>query len=203
MWAAEPQVQTIRGRVRLLRQGVAADASGLVVYLEGFEVPTEPTNGKQISQRDLKFSPEVTVVTVGSSIEFPNQDRVFHNVFSLSRAARFDLGIYKDGESKSVTFRRPGTIDLFCNIHPQMVAKILVVPSRFHLTTGQDGAFVFEGVPRGNITVVAWQPNGNEARVELKEAEVSGRQDLVLELSAADPAVRHLRKDGTPYGRYR
>lgn len=198
---AGPPAERISGRVVLLRDGQKADPKGVVVYLDGLEATPEPVAGKQVVQQDLKFSPATTVVTVGSTVEFPNLDRVFHNVFSLSRAARFDLGIYRDGDSKSVTFKKPGTVDLFCNIHPQMVAKILVVPTRFYVAVGADGAFTFEGVPPGPTTVIAWQQNGEATRLELT-AE-SSRQELVLELKAVDGSVRHLRKDGTPYGRYK
>jgi hypothetical protein len=127
---------------------------------------------------------------------------VFHNVFSLSETAKFDLGLYKQGESKSITFRRTGVVDLYCNIHPDMVAKIVVVDTPFYAITGADGRFRLDGVPAGVYPVVAWQAQGARFRGEVTVTS-GGNAALDIKLVEGPMSKTHLRKDGTPYGRYK
>jgi len=135
-------------------------------------------------------------------VEFPNEDKVFHNVFSVSRPARFDLGLYKSGTTKAVTLAEPGVVDVYCNIHPQMVAKIKVLDSGWYALTDRDGSFRIEDVPAGTYPVVAWQAWGDQFRgtVTVKAGELA---QVKIDLVAGDEVRRHLRKDGTPYGRYK
>lgn len=195
---------TVSGAVAVSRDGEAKDdRSGVVVYLEGVPgVPPTTPRLKQMRQKDLSFAPGFMVVTKGSTVEFPNDDKVFHNVFSVSKAAKFDLGLYKSGESKSVTFKQPGTIDVYCNIHPQMAAKIKVVDNGFFAITLADGSFKIKSVPPGTYPIVAWLPNASEARGEVT-VTAGGSASVNLSLSEADAKRSHLRKDGTPYGRYK
>lgn len=181
---------------------VKGDRSGIVVWLEGVPAKARERAAKKIFQRDLSFDPPLTVLVVGDSIEFPNEDKVFHNVFSVSSPARFDLGLYKSGASKTVTFDKPGTVDIFCNIHPQMVAKVKVLDTPWFAVSDANGKFVIEGVPPGTWPLVAWQPHGPEVR---QTVEVKGSEPvtLELELQEGNKPRWHLRKDGTPYGRYR
>ena len=104
------------------------------------------------------------MVETGTTVEFPNDDRIFHNVFSLSQAAKFDLGLYKSGASKRVTFGAPGVVDVYCNIHPDMAATIKVVDSHHFAVTDADGRFRIEGVPAGTHRYVAWLRQGDEVR---------------------------------------
>jgi plastocyanin len=175
--------------------------SGVVVYFESapdLDARTEPVV-RSIGQKDRRFTPALTVIPRGATVKFPNDDRVFHNVFSLSSTRRFDLGLYRDGDSRSVTFKRPGVVDVYCNIHPEMKARIKVVPNAFHAITDDKGKFRITGVPAGTYTLVAW--NGHEAR-----ASVTIRRDktAALDFRIAPPprTRRHLRKDSTPYRRY-
>jgi plastocyanin len=201
--AAEPR-GSFTGKVVLQKDGKPLEAhSGVVVYLESVPDagPRPAAAVKQIQQRDLAFLPELTVVVKGETVEFPNQDKVFHNVFSLSRAARFDLGLYKSGESKAVTFTREGVVDVYCNIHPQMVAKVKVVPNRFYAVTDAQGRFRIDGLPPGRWPYVVWQPWGEPVRGEitLRPGQAS---EAELRLERGERNTRHLRKDGTPYGHY-
>jgi plastocyanin len=175
----------------------------VVVYLESVPdaAPGPAQAVKQIQQRDLAFLPELTVVVTGETVEFPNQDKVFHNVFSLSRAARFDLGLYKSGASKSVTFTREGVVDVYCNIHPQMVAKVKVVPNRFYAVTDAQGRFRIGGLPPGKWPYVVWQPWGEPVRGEIT-IQPASTSEVELRLERGERSMSHLRKDGTPYGRY-
>jgi len=204
--AAAPRVEVgvITGTVTLLVGGEKKrDRSNVVVYLEnGPKPPPEVANLVQnVYQKDRQFRPGVLVVPLGSSIEFPNEDKIFHNVFSLSKAARFDLGLYKSGESKSVIPKKAGVIDVFCNIHPQMFAKILVVDTQHYAITEADGRFTIPAVPVGTYELVAWQAKGDKRTAQV--SVVRGRKTkLELELVESTERERHRRKDGTPYGRY-
>ena len=116
-----------------------------------------------MDQRNERFVPHVLAVMVGTIVDFPNSDPTYHNVFSLSRAQRFDLGRYAAGKSKSVRMDRPGVIRVFCDIHSHMNAFILVFNHPFFDITEEDGRFVLANVPPGNYTVVGWYEG--EARV--------------------------------------
>jgi plastocyanin len=196
----------VMGRVTLKKPGGGeSDPSGVVVYLEsvpGGEPKQDERSHPQVHQRDLQFSPALTVVTTGTTVDFPNDDKVFHNVFSFSAAAKFDLGLYKSGSSKSVTFRRPGVVNVYCNIHPEMISKIKVLDTTFFAIVGKDGKYRIAGVPPGSYPVVAWQAHGPEFRGQVT-IESGGTATVNIEVSAGLPELRHLRKDGTPYGRYK
>jgi len=204
--AAPADGGAVTGRVTLKKSGGGEDdPSGVVIYLEsvpGGEPKQEERSHPQVHQRDLQFSPALTVVTTGTTVDFPNDDKVFHNVFSFSEASKFDLGLYKSGTSKSVTFRRPGVVNVYCNIHPEMISKIKVIDTTFYAVAGKDGKYRIAGVPPGSYPVVAWQAHGPEFRGQVTITG-GGTATVNIELSAGLPDLRHLRKDGTPYGRYK
>jgi plastocyanin len=116
-----------------------------------------------MDQRNERFVPHVLAVMVGTVVDFPNSDRTYHNVFSLSRAQRFDLGRYAAGKSKSVRMDRPGVVRVFCDIHSHMNAFVLVFNHPYFDISGDDGRFALPAVPPGNYTVVGWYEG--EARV--------------------------------------
>ena len=199
--AARPGV--IRGRVELRRVappverrpsvgelGTPArrdlpDRLKSVVYLESaprgaFE--QNETGHAMMDQRNETFVPYVLAITVGTTVDFTNSDRTYHNVFSLSKPRRFDLGRYAAGQSKSVRFDRPGVVRVFCEIHSHMSAFILVFNHRFFATTDADGRYRIDNVPPGAYTIVAW--NDGEAREmrTVRVAEDGGvvEQDFVV-----------------------
>jgi plastocyanin len=199
----EAPVGAIRGRVEVrlssatdkARPDVAAlgmpdhrgapDRRTAVVYLESaprgaFEVP--PPGRAVLDQRDETFVPHVLAVSVGTTVEFPNSDRVFHNVFSLSKARRFDLGRYPRGASRSVRFDRPGMVRVFCEIHSHMSAFVLVFAHRFFDTTDEQGFYRIDGVPAGTYTLAVWNEgevrSTHQVRVPAGGAVV---QDVVVE----------------------
>jgi plastocyanin len=130
-----------------------------VVYLasapRGAFEEREPARAA-MDQRNETFVPHVLAVTVGTIVDIPNSDKTFHNVFSLSKAKRFDLGRYAAGKSKSVRFDRPGLVRVFCDIHSHMNAYVLVLTHRYFNVTDPDGRFRIPNVPAGNYTVVGW-----------------------------------------------
>lgn len=196
---------SVRGSITIKRgRRDKKDRSDVVVFVKGVpdSKPEPLVQPAVIDQTDKAFEPRLTVVPVGSTVEFPNNDRVFHNVFSVSRPATFDLGLYKSGTSKAVTFEHPGVVDVYCNIHPEMAAKVLVLETEHYAVTGSDGTFALDDIPPGTYSIVAWQADGApyEGEVEVRAGKTT---TLDIELREERwPRDRHTRKDGTPYGRY-
>lgn len=194
---------TVTGSVSITKDGsLKANRAGVAVYIENVPGPLPEPVRREIRQKNLTFTPGVMVIVKGTTVEFPNDDKVFHNVFSVSKAARFDLGLYKSGTTKGVTFKQAGVIDVYCNIHPQMIAKIKVLDTGYYAVTGADGSFRIKNVPPGSYPLVAWQANGEEYRGEVK-VTAGGSSQVSVSLVEGKPPKTHLRKDGTPYGRYK
>jgi plastocyanin len=110
----------------------------------------------RMNQKNERFIPHLLAIPVGSVVDFPNDDRTYHNVFSLSKTKRFDLGRYAAGQSKAVRFDRPGIVRVFCEIHSHMNAFILVFDHRFFAVTDENGRFRIDRVPPGTYQVTAW-----------------------------------------------
>jgi plastocyanin len=109
-----------------------------------------------MAQADEHFDPHVLAVLQGARVDFPNYDDIYHNVFSLSSVRTFDLGRYPKGSSKSITFAKPGIVQVFCHIHSDMSAVVYVLPNPFFATPGAGGHYEIDGVPAGDYTVVGW-----------------------------------------------
>jgi plastocyanin len=169
----------IRGRVvvpdvaqALLRPTVAEPATAshpvvnrrrVVVYLES--APRQafgelPPGRARMDQRGEQFSPRLLAITAGTTVDFPNNDRTFHNVFSLSRVRSFDLGRFAPGRTGSVRFDRPGIVPVFCDIHSHMSAFILVFSHPFFAVSDDDGQYAIDGIPAGTYSVTAWSELG-------------------------------------------
>jgi plastocyanin len=130
-----------------------------VVYLEtapraAFD-PGEERRAR-MDQRNERFEPHVLAIVAGTWVDFPNGDRTYHNVFSLSKTKEFNLGRYAVGRSKSVRFERPGVVRVFCDIHSHMTAFILVFAHRYFAVTDEDGRYRLDGVPPGTYTLAVW-----------------------------------------------
>jgi plastocyanin len=135
------------------------DIRPFVVYIEGPIAGTKPlvmTN--EVRQKDATFIPHVLPIMVGTTVEWPNDDPIFHNVYSKSSAMRFDLDLYKKGDrAKEVTFTKPGEVDVFCSIHARMSCIILVLENPFFAVSDARGRYAITNVPPGQYTLVAWQ----------------------------------------------
>jgi plastocyanin len=127
-----------------------------VVWLDGVQMKSPEKNTPVLAQHGGQFVPSFLIVVAGQTVAMPNEDEVAHNVYSMSPAKQFDLGYYAKGDIKSVTFDRPGIVDVLCLIHTFMRAKILVVPNPYYATIAADGTFRIRNVPAGTLTLTFW-----------------------------------------------
>lgn len=164
----------------------ADEWQNIIIYLESTStiaaIPSHSKKKLQIAQLGETFVPHVLPVVQGSAVEFPNQDPIFHNVFSLSSTKTFDLGRYPKGSSRSVTFDEPGIVPVFCHLHSNMSAIVMVLDNPLFTVPGTDGRYQIEGIPAGSYTLVAWHQRSE--RVEQRVEVVSGE---ALELTITVP----------------
>jgi len=135
-------------------------AADVVVWLDAPGAPRTPAARLVIEQRNMQFTPRVLAARVGSTVELPNYDRVFHNVFSFNHGKPFDLGLYPTGATRRITLDRPAVNRLYCNIHPHMAAYIVAVDTPYVATSNKSGAFTIRDVPPGKYTYHAWRSGG-------------------------------------------
>jgi plastocyanin len=148
-----------------------------VVYIQG-KVPGAVAVKalETIRQKDAMFEPHVLPVMVGTTVEWPNDDPIFHNVYSKSDAASFDLGLYKKGDPPHrYTFDKPGEVDVFCSIHARMNCIVLVLENPYFAVSDSHGRYSIPNVPPGSYTLVAWQ---ERLPKDIKPIEVPVAGDL-------------------------
>jgi plastocyanin len=187
--ASQVPAGTIAGRVVLQASGKdRSDASNAVVWIEGLHGGSRASASAkpqgEMKSATKRFTPRVVAVPVHATVEFPNVDPIYHNVFSVSGGNRFDLGLYKSGASKEKTFEEPGLVRIYCNIHPQMVGFVMVVDSDRSAVTGPDGAFRFDGISPGSYVVHAWHEEGSEVKVPVTVA-ASGEATLSVPIDVS------------------
>lgn len=155
----------------------------------------------EIRQQDKQFHPRVLAVAPGTKVSFPNLDVVYHNVFSLTPGQSFDLGMVRAGDAvKTRSFTKPGVVEIFCNLHSQMSASVLVTPGPLLAKVGADGRFTLPGVPLGSHTLTAW---AGGQQLATKTVEVgAGGATADFSLAGVASARPHLNKLGQPYGSY-
>lgn len=166
MAGSAPSRATVYGaRSVAPRARAQPEIRNVVVFFADVPAPagTKATRAS-IAQRDEQFFPHVVAVTVGSSVEFPNDDTIFHNVFSLSKPATFDLGRYPSGASRARTFQKPGIVKVYCQIHSHMSAVVRVFNHGWFRIPDENGAFSIDGVPAGSYTLVVWHERIGERR---------------------------------------
>jgi plastocyanin len=138
------------------------------VWLEAGTIgnPVPPTTIR-MEQLGRRFQPEIAIIPIGSTVEFPNLDPIFHNIFSLSRSQSFDLGYYAEGKSRNVTFTRPGIVQVYCHIHADMYGVIVVAPDAWFGLPDSNGIFSFSKVPPGEYRLAIWQRSAGLFRKKL------------------------------------
>ena len=181
--AVEPAFRPYAGRASSLPapgRAVRGRVTDAVLWLR--TAPSRPgadtvvVAAPRLAQRNQMFEPRVVVVPVGGRVSFPNLDPIYHNVFSVSPTRRFDLGKYGRGESRTVRFDKPGVVSVYCDIHTDMAASIVVTPSHAWARPGEDGRYELSGLPAGRYRLVWWHPDspGGEADVVVPgEGEVA------------------------------
>jgi plastocyanin len=199
--AANRSSTDVSGEVELNQPGAgrAEDASQVVVWVVPVgAVPvsaTVPNTHYKLLQRNKRFEPNLLVIPVGSVVDFPNLDPWFHNVFSLYRGKRFDLGLYQAGSQRSVKFDRIGPSYLFCNIHPEMTGVVLAVGSDYFGISDKAGHYSIPAVPHGKYTVHVWYESAKaESLKELQRTIVIDGENRTIPLISV-PAAKQLQKD--------
>ncbi len=156
----------------------------VAIYIEGTKLPSQPVKAS-IEQKGREFVPDMVVAPVGSTISFPNLDPIFHNVFSLSKPRSFDLGNYPRGQSRDVTFPKPGIVFVYCHLHSNMEASIVISPSRWATRPDAEGRFTLADVPPGKYTVTAWHKSAGFFRQTVVVDE-EGAPDLQFLIPLTD-----------------
>lgn len=177
------------------------DRSNVVVFIDGLSDSSSyqsVSKPPQISHKGRQFSPDVLPLVRGTTVDFFNDDNIYHNVFSLSKSKTFDLGIYPQGTSKLVTFSEPGLVQLHCNIHPKMTSTILVLNNTLFATTRSDGVFRIDGVPDGRVTLRVWSEY-SEAQSRTVTLVGGGQFEELFDVHQNKRFIQHKNKFGKRY----
>ena len=188
----------VSGVVRAVTKAGGAGALA-VVYAEPLDsaAPRAPRR-VTLTQKNKTFQPRVLAVPIGSTVDFPNNDGLYHNVFSLSAPQPFDLGLYRAGDSRSRTFTAPGVYRVFCNIHPQMSAVVVVAPTAYATVAATDGSYMLD-LPPGRYRVTAMSERAAPVTVEVTSTVgASNAPELTLDESQW-AATQHKNKFGKDY----
>lgn len=207
--------QELTGSVELLDKNGRLPARGesLAEVVLWFE-PLWANPGVEPGRAELgtwkkAFTPRVLPVSTGSTVRFPNRDPILHNAFSVSRGNTFDLGLVEQGPGDEVVFDRPGVVRVFCNVHHDMVAYILVLDTPYFTRPDDRGRFTLEGLPPGPGTLYAWHERAETAELQLSIPEPgtgagSRLAPVQVRLEVTKPRIPpHLNKLGRRYGRSR
>jgi len=200
---------TVTGRVELSQTTARSpDLSGAVVWLTPSADPAPihvapVAQHGQLLQKSKSFSPHLLVVPFGSSVEFPNRDPFFHNVFSLFEGKRFDLGLYESGSSRSVVFNREGVSYIFCNIHPEMSAVVVALKTPYYGVSDRKGWIVIPNVPAGLYEMQVWHERvlRENLKVLARRVQIAPYSDSlgILHLAEQPNLGQHKNKYGYDY----
>src|SRR6478609_7682616 len=180
---AQPSGATVSGTVA---GGGSHGPGGAVIWLKrvGGETPKpSAAHGKVITQRNKTFIPHVLVVPVGTKVSFRNEDAIFHNIFSLSKPNDFDTGLYKQGATYTQTFKRPGVVQILCNIHSSMLGVIVVVDTPYYAQAEGSGAFSIKSVPPGEYEMKVWHEAASKVTEQRLNVGAGGVRGLALQVA--------------------
>jgi plastocyanin len=160
----------------------------VVIYLE--TAPATPPQAVRalLTQKHQRFDPEVLIVPVGSEVSFPNEGPIFHNVFSLSPVQKFDLGYYPESDTRTERFERPGVVQVYCHLYPDMSAAIVVAPNQWFTTPDRSGSFHLSEVPPGAHQIVVWHKSAGFFRRSIEVPE-QGAASLSIEIPIKEHPV--------------
>lgn len=180
------------------QQVAPGETANAVVYYVPARGAPRPKGGRySIITRNKRFDPQVIVVPAGSTVSFPNQDEILHNVFSPTPGMTFDLGLYGEGQSAETVFNRAVVVQIFCNVHHSMNTNVVVAPTPWFARVGSDGSFALEGLPAGAGTLSLWHPRVGMVTREISLPLAAPLQETLL---ATKPVIpEHARKDGASY----
>lgn len=199
--AGEVSAAAVSGKISFVtRRGQRPNVAETLVWLEPLANEGRPQSGTfQMTTRSKTVIPHVLAVPVGSTIAFPNEDPISHNLFSLSAGNAFDLGLYRRGAGKSQRFDTPGAVNVYCNVHPNMSAVIHVMPTPYFTFVDGNGEFSVD-VPPGKYRLIAWNEQGGtiSSDIEVTPEKVVGNLALILD-SSNFRRTQHTNKFGKPY----
>ena len=200
--AAPLAAATVGGKVNfIMKRGQNPIVGETLVWLEpaAGRVAPKPPAKFQMTTRGKTLIPHVLAIPVGSTVEFPNDDPISHNLFSLSSANTFDLGLYRKGAGKTEKFPAPGVVNVYCNVHPTMSAVIHVMPTPYYAFADGGGNFAVHDVPAGKYKVVAWNEQGGQTQT-MVDVGAAGATGVALTLDSSNyKAGPHMNKVGKPY----
>ena len=182
----KPAAGQLAGKITV--GGKAPDGLGVVMLFPEKGGKKRTAKVRVIEQRNKEFAPHVMAVPVGSTVQFPNYDPIFHNVFSLSKVKPFDLGMYKNGETREVKLDKAGIVRLGCNLHANMSAYLIVVDAPHYVVVESDGSFSFKSLAPGKYKVQAWNERSGEPVTSTVEVK-AGANETKVDLAAGTVTV--------------
>ena len=193
---------SVTGTVSFMtRRGQKPNVNETLVWLEpvGAKASMRPAAAFTMTTRNKTFLPHVMAVPPGSTVAFPNEDPISHNLFSLTPGHTFDLGLYRKGPGKAHTFDKPGVVNVYCNIHPNMSAVVHVMPTPYYGFADASGNYALD-VPPGKYRLVAWNEQGGmvTSEIDVTAAAVTGNRALLID-GRNHRQVQHTNKVGKPY----
>jgi plastocyanin len=194
---ARVTVESVSGRKEV-------NNAGVVVWLTpaSGELPPPDPKRARLAQHNKQFEPHLVVIPAGSTVDFPNEDPFFHNVFSLYKGKRFDLGLYEAGTSRAVKFEKPGVSFIFCNIHPEMSAVVMALPTPYFAISNASGEISIGDVPAGRYRLESWYERSSGDALAKTVREITLPTDATLSLAipqTVEGPVAHKNKFGKDY----
>jgi plastocyanin len=200
------QDAVVRGKIVVEHQTKKVSGSAdAVVWLTPYEgrVAVQPGPMARLVQKNKQFLPHLLAITAGTTVEFPNRDPFFHDVFSIYHGRPFDLGLYESGTARKVVFTKPGVSFIFCNIHPEMSAVVLVLQTPYFAETESDGRFQIAHLPPGRYKLEIWHELASPSELAslVRDIEItSGDNSLAaITFHSADTVAQHSNKYGEAY----